>query len=762
MAATNTTYRYLGKPRKSVEGGEKVTGRARYAADVSLPGMLHLRPVLSPYAHAGIVAIDATAAEQIPGVQAVLTARDLPTKNTIMNSRSTAVLASDVAVFRGQPVVAVVAESESIAEEAAELVAIDYDEFSAIVDATAAAADDAPLVWPNGLPGQQEDAAGQHAAVGDDNSGEKQRCTGNVHQIHTFDRGDVTKGFEEADVVVERTYDTAIVHQGYMEPLAAVAQPDPVGGALTIYTATQAATYVRDQIAGLLSLKNSKVRVVPMTLGGGFGAKCNLIEPLVAAVAVALQRPVRLVLTRAEDFLTSTPSPGIVVHLKTGARQDGTVTAIEASAVIDNGVFPWSVGGLYSALLGGYYKFPNLKIRCREVLTHKPQVGAYRAPSAPQATFAIESNIDDMASQLGCDPLEFRLKNAVEAGDPMGNDAPWSSIGMRKCLEAMREHTASSNREKDPGEGIGIAVGGWPGGFSPAAAICRVASDGTIRIHVGSVDISGVNSSFVLVAAETLGVSPDQVEIITGDTTTNPHGPASSGSCVTYSVAGAVAEAAEAAKEKLLSIAADHLEARSEDLELHNGNVQVKGVPDRAVAIGELAAIGENKAGGPGPVIGNGCVAPAGNGPGFVVHLAKVRVDADTGHVTVTGYVAVQDVGFALNPLMINGQIHGGVAQGIGWGLHEAMIYDADGELLTTAFSDYDLPKARAVPDIETVIVQDPSPDGPFGVRGVGEPPIIPGAAAIANAIRDATGVRVTKLPIRPETLWREMRKNEA
>ncbi len=284
-------------------------------------------------------------------------------------------------------------------------------------------------------------------------------------------------------------------------------------------------------------------------------------------------------------------------------------------------------------------------------------------------------------------------------------------------------------------------------------------TDGTVRVHVGSVDVSGVNSSLVLVAAEILSVPPDQVELLQGDTTSGPYAPASGGSQVTYSVTGAVANAAQEAKRKILELATDHFEARIDDLELVNGKVQVKGVPARAIEIGEIAQLAQRKANGPGPIIGEGTSAVGKNSPGFVVHLVRVHVDPDTAEITPLEYVAVQDVGFALNPTMVEGQIHGGVAQGIGWGLHEAMHYDNNGQLLTATFMDYDLPKMAAVPPIEAILLENPSPFGPFGARGIGEPPITAGGAAIANAVKDATGVRVAELPIRPEVLWQEMQK---
>jgi CO/xanthine dehydrogenase Mo-binding subunit len=760
MTNQATTYEYLGKGRKLLEGKEKVTGQVRYAADVSLPNMLYARPVLSPYAHARIVGVDTTAAEQVPGVIVILTAQDLPTRDKIIASRNSAILAKERVLFRGQPVVVVVAETETAAQDAADLVYIDYEPLTPVIDLARAIADDAPAVWPDGLPKDEVDLTEQHAAV-DKESKQETEKPNNVHNETHFARGDVQKGFAEADIIIERVYKTPLVHQTYMEPHAVVAEPDLAKGGMTVYTGTQGQFIVRNEVARLLSLPKSRVRVVPMTLGGGFGAKYGIVEPLAASVALKMRQPVKMVLTRSEDFLTTTPSPATIIELKTGAKKDGTITAIQARVLLDNGIFAFALGGIVGILLGGYYKCENVKIDCFEVNTHKPQAGAYRAPGAPSASFALESNVDDMAAALGLDPLEFRLKNVAEDGDLMGNGEPWPSIGVKYCLEKLREHPTWQNRaNKAANEGVGIAIGGWPCGVGPAASVCRVDDDGTVRIHVGSVDISGSNSSMVLIAAEILGVSPDEVELIAGDTDSGPIAPPSGGSMVTYSVAGAVANAAQAARKKLLELAANEFEASVEDLEIKNSRVQVKGVPDRSMTIAELAGKAANTSGGPGPIIGEGSAAIAKNAPSFVAHLVKVKVDPETGQVEPIQYVAVQDVGFALNPTMVEGQVHGGAVQGIGWGLHERMVYDESGELLTGSFMDYDIPKAPTVPDIETILVYNPSPLGPFGARGIAEPPITAGPAAIGNAVKDATGVRLSELPLRAETVWQALQEN--
>ncbi|WP_322817165.1 xanthine dehydrogenase family protein molybdopterin-binding subunit [Chloroflexus sp.] len=745
-------HRYLGKARKLVDGVEKVTGRARYAGDVSLPGMLHGKLALSLFAHARITRIDTAAALKIPGVVAVLTADDLPTRNRQPSSRQTTTLAREVVRYRGEPVVLVLATSLAAAEDGVAALQIDYEPLPAPVTAEAALDPAAPVIWPQGAPKADTDLTAAHAAVA---RGEEQsdHVASNIHEQKRFSRGDALAALATAEVVVAGTYRTAIVHQGYLEPHAVVADIEPVRKHITLYTSTQGQFGVRDEVARLLGLRTSQVTVVPMTVGGGFGAKYGILDPLAAAAALAVGRPVRIVLDRSEDFLTTTPSPASTITIKLGATREGILTAIVAEMVIDNGVYPFTLGGIMSTLLGGYYHCPNVQIDVVEVLTHKPQAGAYRAPGAPQVTFALESSIDELARRLELDPLELRLRNAATTGDPMGNNDPWPSMGLRQVLEAAASHPLW--RDRTSGSGVGLAIGGWPCGMSPAAAVCRVDTDGIVRVHVGSVDISGVNSSFVLVAAEMLGVPPEQVEIVAGDTRSGPFAGPSGGSQITYSVAGAVAAAAQEARRQLLKVAADMLEARIDDLDLRDGAIHVRGLPGRTLPIGEVARRAQEQQGGPGPIVGEGRTAPAENAPGFVAHIVQVTVDHETGRVQPLRYVAIQDVGFPLNPLMVEGQIHGGAVQGIGWGLHEALRYDENGELLTASLMDYTLPRAADVPSIETVLVTNPAPNGPFGARGVGEPPITAGAAALANAIRDATGARIYELPMRDEVVWR-------
>ena len=541
-----------------------------------------------------------------------------------------------------------------------------------------------------------------------------------------------------------------------------VAEPGTRLGQINVYTSTQGQYAVRNEVARLLSLKQADVKVIPMNVGGGFGAKYGLIDPLVAAIALKLQKPVKMVLTRTEDMMTTTPASASRLELKTGASSDGRVMAIQAKVYFDNGIYPFGFPGIIGMLLGGYYKCEHVQVEVVQVATHKPQAGAYRAPGAPQVTFALESNIDEMALALNLDPLEFRVKNGVETGDLSGVGRAWPKIGLQACLEKVSEHPAWKNRHQpssDPDtlEGVGIAIGGWPGAFSPAGAVCRVDTDGTVRLHVGSVDISGVHSSLVLIAAEQLGVDPSAVQIVQGDTDSGPYAPASGGSQVTVSVSGAVQDASVQVKNQLLEVAASELEAHKDDLELKNGAAQVKGVPEKAIAIGRLAQLAQSKAGGPGPIVAEGRAAMKSGAPGFTVQLAKVSINKQTGLVTPLEFVAVQDVGFALNPTLIEGQMHGGNAQGLSMGLYESMRYDNNGILNSANFLEYHFPRATDLPSFEAVILEEPSESGPFGARIVGEPPIIAGSAAIANAIRAAVGVRILELPVKPETLWKLM-----
>ena len=742
------------------DGPEKLTGRAQYAGDIRLPGMLYARLVLSPHASAKIGSIDTEAARQAPGVRAVYTANDLEgtLKGSESGSRRLNFLAKDRVVFAGQPVAVVLADTEAQAEDGAAAVTVAYEPSAAVTDPIKGMRGGAPRVREHMATGAQEQDL--HASVAAEEKEEAHEdLHDNVSNTLHFHRGDVEAGFREADIVVADTYTIAGVHQGYLETQSCTIAPDPVTGGVTIYTSTQAQFMTRDEVANALGLPTNQVRCVAMTVGGGFGAKYVLIEPFVASLVMKTKRPVHFQYTRSEDFLAANPSPYAVIECKTGAKKDGTLTAMQARVVFDTGAYAGSALGIACLLIGGYYRFPHLDIRGYEVVTNKPGVGAYRAPGAPHASFAIESQMDDIADKLGMDPLDLRLKNAIVEGDLWPDGNPWPKVGLIECLEALRAHPLWQNRHNLPAnEGVGIGAGGWPGGRGPAAAACRMDPGGTLTISVGAVDLTGQTTTFAMIAAEAFGISADKVRVVTHDTEAAPHSPGSGGSQITYTVGKAVLEAANEARKQALAIVAQELEASVEDLEIVGENVQVKGVPDRQVSLTTVSKLQTSKY---KPVWGNGASAQQVIAAGFAAHLAHLRVDPDTGEITVLSYVAAQDVGHALNPPAVIGQIQGGAVQGLGFALFEQMIYDDNGQLLTGSFMDYAIPTTMQVPEIETILVEVPAPDGPFGARIVGEPPIIPGPATIANAMKAAIGKRFTSVPINAQDVYTAMHQGQ-
>ncbi len=740
------------------DGESKAAGRVQYAGDIALPGLLHARLVLSPYPHATVRAIDTREALAFPGVVAVFTAADLP--DIVPSSRHRLMLARERVMFAGQPVALVVARDEATAQDAADLVFVDYEPLPAVVDAETAMAPDAPLVWPDGVPGRNDETAAAHGADvgGDEESTTRSNISNRVH----FSRGDAAQALAEADVVVERTYTTSRVHQNYLEPQTVVVRPEPHG--VTIWTSTQAPFFVQSEVADVLGLTESDVRVMATPVGGGFGGKFLLFEPLVALVAHRLQQPVRLKLTRMEELLATKPAPSARIHVKLGARRDGTITALQARLLFDSGCYPGTPVGVAAFLLGSYYRIPNVDIEGLEVLTFKASNDAYRAPGAPQATFAIESAMDELAQRLGMDAIDLRLRHASRTGDPTIRGRPWPSIGVRDVLEAVQAHPLWQHREqvRAQGRGVGVAVGGWPGGIEPAAATCLLQRDGTLTIHVGSVDLTGSTTAFALIAAEVFDLPLDSVRIVTGDTLTAPYAGATGGSKITYTVGAAVLQAVEEAKQQVLAIAAEELEADPADLELREGAVHVRGAPGRSLSLAEIAGKTMRFGGRYAPVLGHGRTAITEQAPGFCAQLAEVSVDSETGMVRLHRLVLVQDVGRAINPLLIEGQMMGGAVQGLGWALHEQLAYDEQGQVLTASWMDYSVPRTPHVADrIECLLVEVPSEHGPFGARGVGEPPVVATAAAVANAVAHATGVRVADLPMTPQRVWQAMQQEK-
>ena len=738
----------IGQGARRVEGREKVSGATRFTADLELAGLLHVQLVLSHLPSARIRGIDTAAASSAPGVVSVVTGADLPTLSASSPDKP---LAVGRIFYVGQPVAAVIAESEAAAWDAASLIEVDYEPLPSTVDPEAAMREGATPVL-DAVEATDSDDASIHGAATDSEATPVRRPP-NVSAVATQKRGDAEAALTTADVVVKGTYRLAGVHHAAMEPHVAMARPEPDGG-MTVWAPTQGPFHVRDEVAKVLGIPTYKVRVVPMAVGGGFGGKVTLLETLLVLLARRTGRALRLNLTRQQVFAVARSAPAASFDIELGAKRDGTLVAIRARYHYDNGASSGWHAGITGSFLAGTYRCPNFDITGFEVSTNKTPVEAYRAPGAPQAYFALESAMDELALKLKIDPIELRLRNATREGDPTVDGNTWPRIAMIECLEEAQKHPLYT-APCSAGEGVGIALGSWGGARTPAAAGCRVEPDGTLSILIGTVDVSGATTGLAMIAAEAFGLPMDKVRIETGDTGVAPFGPLAAGSQVTYSVGGAVHEAALEAKRQLLEIATEELEAAPEDLEITDGRVAVRGVPERFVEITRLVAISTEFMGRHRPIQATGRSAVLSASPQFTVHIARVRTDPETGSFQLTGYAAIQDVGRAINPPEIKGQIHGGAAQGLGRALGEQLAYDADGQLRTASFLDYELPSADQLPDIDVRLIEVPSPVGPLGAKGVGEPPAIPGPAAITNALARATGTRVRDLPIDRSALAR-------
>lgn len=761
----------VGQPVPRRDGFEKLTGRTRFAGDMAAVGLLHARLVRSPYAHARILGIDITAALEVPGVKFVYTSETLGIADYDVSSRVKSPLAREEVLWSGQPVVIVLAESEAAAEDGVAAVDVDYEALPAVTDMLAATEPSSPLTRVVQTTVKSEIAGGgAHAAVSEDDgpvkAEEEEQLSANVSSKGRMRLGDIAQGWREAEIVVERTFETSFVHQSYIEPQSILVAPDRSSRRLTIWPSSQGLFGVRSDVSDALQIPERQVTVESTPIGGAFGGKFGLIEPLAAAAAYTSGRSVRLVYTRSDELAAANPAPGSSITLKLGAKKDGTLVAMEGRAIFDSGAYAGAAAMLGGAILSNTYRCPNVDLRCYEVLTNKAGVGAYRAPNAPQATFALESLVDELCEKLTIDPLVFRLRNVLKEGDPTMDKRTWRRIGLLECLGKMQEHSLWAERQaqKDiPAElkgwkiGVGLAVGGWPGGTEPAAAACRMESDGSMTVVVGHVDISGSDTSLSLIAAQGLGVAAENVNVVHANTDIMPYSGGTGGSKTTYTMGAAVLAAARDARNQILSVAADMLEAASTDLDIEGDKVVVRGVPGKSVALKQIAGASMRFAGQFEPIYGRGRSANRVSSPMYTAHLARVAVDPETGEVRVLNYVAVQDVGFAINPALVEGQIQGGITQGLGWALFENVVYDENGQLLTSNLMDYALPHSYDVPNIETILIEIPSDLGPFGAKGVGEPPVVPVSAAVANAIYDAVGARVAHLPITPERLFQAL-----
>src|SRR5216117_909545 len=726
---------------------EKVTGVVQYVADLSPRGLLHAKLLRSPHAHARILKIDVSKARVLPGVRAVLTAADIPELKRKAPTRAHAVLAIDRVVFAGQPVAAVAADEPAIAEEALDLIDVQYEVLAVSADPLEAMKPGAPPVADAGSVGGVTTEAKPAKAV-------------NISQQSRLQRGDVTKALAESDVVIEQTYRVPMVHQGYLEPHAVLAQWDTAGN-LTLWASTQGSFNTRSEVADVLELSENRIKVIPMECGGGFGGKIRaLCEPITAILARATGRPVRYVMTRREELQAGMPAPQVIIRLKAGVKRDGTLMALEGEAILESGAFSGAVLAVSGVFLASLYLWPSFDVKGFEVLTHKPSIAAYRAPVAPQTIFAIDSQMEQIAHAIGADPVEFRLRHLQREGDKMANGQPWLSNGAVEVLTRIAEHPLWKKRaewkasSKDGRlRGTGLSLGGWLGGLQPTGATVRLNPDGTLQVLTGQVDIAGTNIALAQIAATAYGVDIDKVKITTGDTDVAPMTGLSAGSKTTYTVGVAVMQAAQNARNQTLEIAAKELEASVHDLEIDNGKVVVRGVPNKGVTLAQIGKKGNLYMSKVEPVLGMSHPAFSVQAPAFCGQLAKIEIDPDTGELTLHDFVVVQDVGKAINPLQIEGQMQGGAVQSLGMALTEALMYDEKGRLTNPSLLDYRKLTSADLPNIETIIVEKPAPHGPFGARGVGEPPIVPAPAAIANAVEDATGVRLTVLPLSPERI---------
>ena len=724
----------LGKSLPRVDALEKITGKATYASDVYLQGMLMCKLLTSTESHARIVKLDVSQAEALPGVRAVITGKDYPDirfgSGALKDRR---IMATDEVFYIGEPVAAVAADDEIAAREAVELIQVEYETLPVVIDPLQAIRDDAVPVHQD-----LESFEGYGFAGGGNN------CT-----LLDADRGDVDQAFKDADRTFEETYQSQAINQGFLEPMACVADVEP-NGRLTVWASTQGPYQVRAQLASVLDIPVSRIKIIAMELGGGFGAKLRLaLEAFPAMLAMKSGRPVKLINTREEAFTLNGPRLETNIRLKTGVMNDGRIVAREAYSIFDVGAYLGAGpnSGVGHAL--GPYKIPNFKLRSYGVYTNKIYVGSYRASGVADMTFAVESHMDSVAHQLEIDPFEFRMINAVEEGDIAVSGAKLPRNGLRETMMAVKDRLGLPKKLGEA-RGVGISLGEWRSGSGPSTACISIHEDGTISMLTGSVDISGSDTSMAQIAAETLGVSLDQVLVPKRDTDMAPFTGPSGGSRIVYSQGKAVQMAAEDARDKLMALAANRLGVPPDALVCENGTVYVQDNTPQKLTLAQLAAMSLTSPSG--PIVGTASLSSMPYAPVYNTQAAEVLVDRETGRVKVTRFVQAQDVGVAINPMSVIGQLEGGAVQGIGRALSEEMQMDPEtGRVLNPSLATYLMPLAVDMPEIETILINVPSEDGPFGARAVAEPPGFGPPAAIANAIYDAIGVRIKELPFTAE-----------
>ncbi len=735
-------YNIVGKRPVRPDGVDKVTGRAQYGADMKLNGLLHGKVLRSPHPHARIRSIDTGKAEALPGVRAVVTAKDLPfasrSKEEMggdygrLKFASDHMLASDKALFKGHAVAAVAAVNAHVAESALALIEVDYEVLPAVVDVREGMQEGAPLL---------------HEELRTSAMGEISDKPSNVASHLTYEKGDTEKGFAEADVIVEREYTTASVHQGYIEPHNSTAMWN-ADGQVSVWTSTQGSFAVRAAVADVLQMPVSRVKVTPMEIGGGFGGKITAyLDAITAVLSKKAGAPVKQAMTRAEVFEASGPAPGSWMKVKVGAKNDGRLTAVQMEVAMDAGAYPGSPVMQAITCAFACYDVENGKVDGYDVVVNKPKTAAYRAPGSPQAAFGVETAMDELCRELGIDPIEFRLLNAAKEGTRRIEGPVARRIGYVECLEAARGHDHYQAPVEGENRGRGVAAGYWMNRGFQSSCVVTVNFDGTVSLIMGSVDIGGTRASIAQQTAETLGISYEDVKPTVVDTDSIGYTMVTGGSRTSFATGIAAIEAAEAVKAQLVARAAKIWDTAEDDVEYADGEVRHKSDPELRLGFKDLA---RQLATTGGAIAGQSNVDPAGEGNSYAVHIADVEVDPETGKTGITRYTAIQDAGKAVHPSYVEGQIQGGVVQGIGWALNEEYYFDNSGRMMNPTFLDYRMPTSLDLPMIDTVIVEVANPGHPYGVRGVGEVPIVPPMAAIANGIHEATGHRLRSLPMSP------------
>jgi CO/xanthine dehydrogenase Mo-binding subunit len=729
------------------DGVDKVTGRANFGADMVMPGMLWGRIKRSPHAHARIVSINFDKAKALPGVKAVISGADFPEVTpdrahvgaapANLRDLSRNVIARGKALYEGHAIAAVAATSQAIAEQALDLIEVEYEVLPHVMEVEAAMADDAPILHDDMFTAGVEP---------------KPSKPSNISKVVRFTKGDVEAGFREADVVVERHYTTKPVHQGYIEPHACLVSV-AADGQCTIFSSSQGQFMVRAYTSRIVGAEIADIRAIPAEIGGGFGGKTIVyLEPLAYMLSKKSGRPVKMVMSREEVFRATGPAPGAVVEVKLGAKKDGRITAAQSILKYQAGAFQGSPvqQGCICGL--AVYDFPNALTIGYDVLSNRPKTAAYRAPGAPIGSFGVESCMDELAAALNIEPLKLREINGAKDGTKATHGVTWNNIGYQKTLEAARasEHLKAP---LGPNQGRGIASGYWHNAGGESSAAVHINEDGTVTVTEGHPDIGGSRASMAMMVAEVIGVPFENVRPVVGDTTAIGFSASTGGSRVTFAGGMAVTQAAEKVVEVLKQRAAVIWDISPEAVEWRDGRAYPAGPNAGSFEPLDLATIGNRSARTGGPISAEVQINAQGQGPGFATHICDVEVDRETGHVKILRYTAIQDVGRAIHPSYVEGQMQGGVTQGIGWALSEEYIYDEDGRLENPGFLDYRIPVASDLPMIDTIMIEVPNPRHPFGARGVGEVPLVPPMAAVANAIFDATGIRLRDLPMSPPKL---------